>query len=238
MDKSPFGFMSYARFDDEHDNGRITQLCKRLSGEVRVQTGERFDIFQDTKDIAWGRQWENRIDECVDASALFIPIMTPSFFKSKACRHELERFFVRESTSGRRDLILPIYYVKSLVLENEERRHRDRLATLISTRNYCDWRELRAGPLDSPESRIMLVRMAKQIAAVLEGRHPEPYRPPGLTSTAPYAVDAAPGRSAHATSTPANQRIIVDAFHRGNFETVLNALRAAQAGDQILVRLT
>jgi hypothetical protein len=35
MDKFPIGFMSYVRFDDEHENGRLTELCKRLSGEVR-----------------------------------------------------------------------------------------------------------------------------------------------------------------------------------------------------------
>ena len=54
MAKSAVAFMSYVRSDDEHENGRLTEFCKRLSGEVRMQTGEEFHIFQDRSDIASG----------------------------------------------------------------------------------------------------------------------------------------------------------------------------------------
>jgi cobaltochelatase CobT len=108
MSKYPIGFMSYVRFDDEHDNGRLTEFCKRLSGEVRVHTGELFHIFQDRSDIAWGQQWKNRIDGCLDHGTFLIPIITPSFFKSDPCRYELEHFLTRETELGRNDLILPL----------------------------------------------------------------------------------------------------------------------------------
>lgn len=52
MSKNPNGFMSYVRFDDQHENGRLSQLCDRLSGEVRMKTGEEFRIFQGRNDIA------------------------------------------------------------------------------------------------------------------------------------------------------------------------------------------
>ncbi|WP_172900054.1 hypothetical protein [Bradyrhizobium erythrophlei] len=47
-------FLSYVRSDDDHDGGRITAFRKRLEGEVRMQTGQAFEIFQDRNDISWG----------------------------------------------------------------------------------------------------------------------------------------------------------------------------------------
>ena len=43
--------MSYVRSDDEHEEGRLTQFRQRLSGEVRMQAGQEFLIFQDRNDI-------------------------------------------------------------------------------------------------------------------------------------------------------------------------------------------
>src|SRR4029077_1089262 len=116
MSQNPAAFMSYVRFDDEHEDGRLTEFRQRLSGEVRLQTGSDFRIFQDRKDIAWGQQWQERIDESLDAVTFLVPILTPSFFKSEACRGELERFLDREKQLKRNDLILPVYYVNCAVL--------------------------------------------------------------------------------------------------------------------------
>lgn len=63
---TPAAFISYVRFEDEHNNGRLSELCRLLSAEVRVQTGDQFDIFQDRKDIGWGENWKRRIDESID----------------------------------------------------------------------------------------------------------------------------------------------------------------------------
>ena len=90
VSQQPVAFMSYVRFDDEHENGRLTQFCQRLSGEVQLQTGEKFPIFQDRKDIAWGQQWQERLDESLDEVTFLILILTPGFFKSSACRNLVE----------------------------------------------------------------------------------------------------------------------------------------------------
>jgi hypothetical protein len=45
-------FMSYVRFDDQHENGRLTELSQRLSSEVGLQTGSEFRIFH-RNDVAW-----------------------------------------------------------------------------------------------------------------------------------------------------------------------------------------
>src|SRR5947207_14517234 len=94
--QQPAAFMSYVRFDDEHDDGQLSQFCTRLAAEVRVQLGEAFHIFVDRKDILWGQSWQARIDETLDAATLLIPILTPSFFRSVACRDEVTRFLDRE----------------------------------------------------------------------------------------------------------------------------------------------
>jgi TIR domain len=127
-------FMSYVRFNDQHDDGQITQFRERLSAEVQAQTGEEFLIFQDRNDIAWGQNWQARIDETLDAVTLLIPIITPSFFRSPACRAEVERFLERERELGRQDLILPVYYIDTPELDDPERRDTDELAQVLASR--------------------------------------------------------------------------------------------------------
>jgi cobaltochelatase CobT len=85
----PAAFLSYARFNDQHDDGQVTEFRERLGAEVRVQTGEEFPIFQDRNDIEWGQEWQKRIDEALDEVTLLVVIITPSFFRSPACRKEV-----------------------------------------------------------------------------------------------------------------------------------------------------
>jgi F-box protein 11 len=172
MSKYPVGFWSYVRADDEHDHGYLSTLRIRLSGEVYAQTGEMFDIFQDRDDIGWGANWEDRINDCLDAGMFLICIITPRFFKSDACRNELERFLAREKELGRHDLILPIYYITCPVLEAELKRDTDPLVQLIKTRHHVDWRDLRFESLDSPQAKKKLAGIATEIREALETRLP------------------------------------------------------------------
>ncbi|MET0982964.1 MAG: toll/interleukin-1 receptor domain-containing protein [Telluria sp.] len=164
MNKYPIGFMSYARADDEHDKGYLTEWRERLSGEVCAQTGERFDIFQDRNDIAWGHNWRERIRDCIDVVNFLICIITPRFFRSDPCREEFERFVKLEQAMGRSDLILPVYYIDSTLLNDEMQRNADSVARLIGMRNYVDWRPLRFESLDTPAAKKMLARLAADIA--------------------------------------------------------------------------
>ena len=78
--RDPVAFLSYVRADDAHEGGRLTQLRERLSGEVRIQTGAAFPIFQDQSSIVWGQQWKERIENSLDAATFLIPIITPGVF--------------------------------------------------------------------------------------------------------------------------------------------------------------
>lgn len=167
--RQPVAFLSYVRSDDEHENGRLTQFCERLSAEVKMQTGgEEFHIFQDIKDIKWGQNWKERLENALDEVIFLIPIITPSFFTSMPCRDEFKRFIEREKKLNRSDLILPVYYVSSPLLDIEEKRAADEIATIIGSRQYVDWRKIRFEPPTSPEYGKKLAEIAVQIRESLE----------------------------------------------------------------------
>ena len=164
MSSQPAAFMSYVRFVDQHEGGKLTQFRERLAAEVQVQTGEEFLIFQDRQDIAWGQNWKTRIDEALDTVTLLIPIITPGFFRSQPCRDEITRFLEREQRLGRDDLILPVYYVSTPELDDPERREADDLARVVAARQHADWRELRHEPFTSPVVRKALDQLARSHA--------------------------------------------------------------------------
>lgn len=223
MSRTALAFMSYVNEDDRHDNGWMTQFRERLSGEVRMHTGEPFDIFQDRKDIAWGQQWQERINQSLDAVTFLIPILTPAFFKSAACRDELERFLKREETLGRGDLILPVYYVNCPVLQDEAKREHDKLTQVIAKRQYADWRDLRFEDFTSPQLRKALAKIAQQIMEA-------------LAETSRQQLEDAKPQPAPAAKTGGSPTVVVDQHGQGDYATITEALEAVKAGTRILVR--
>lgn len=163
VNKQPVAFLSYVRSDDEHENGRLTQFCERLSAEVKMQTGEEFRIFQDRKDIMWGQNWKERLENTLDEVTFLIPIITPSFFKSTPCRDEFKRFLEREKKLNRNDLILPVYYVSCEQLDIKEKCAVDEIATIIDSRQRVDWRDIRFEPPTATEYGKRLAKIAVQI---------------------------------------------------------------------------
>ena len=180
---SPAAFLSYSHFDDEHEGGRITQLRERLTLEVKFQTGEEFLIFQDRNDINWGQNWKTRIHGALGAVTFLIPILTPSFFKSDYCRGEVEKFLDREKQLDRNDLILPIYYFDTPLLNNADQRSHDALAESIMEHQYADWRELRYEPWGSAPVRRAVARLASQIRDALQRQSEQPEVPAGAAAT-------------------------------------------------------
>jgi F-box protein 11 len=233
----PIAFLSYVREDDQHEGGRLTTFRERLSGEVRIQTGEAFEIFQDRNDIKWGEQWKVRIENTLDAVTLLIPIITPAFFKRPACRDELQRFLQREKRLDRTDLILPVYYIDCPELNDEAKRKQDRLAMAIAERQYMDWRELRFESPTSPEVRKLVAGLARQIVESLER---------SKSATAIATVDA--GTSEPDVVEPGGlpavvldlgsdvPTLIVDPSDPRYYPTLADAIKVAEPETRILVR--
>ncbi len=246
----PAAFMSYAHSDDEY--GHVTRFYERLSHEVGVYIGEEFLIFRDREEIFLGQSWKERIEESLDDVTFLIPIITPFFFSSEACRDELEQFLEREKELGRKDLILPVYYVDCSLLNDAEKRAGDELAQVIAARQYADWRELRHEPFTSPQVGRMLEKLAVQIRDALE-RVQASEKPEVSRSAASVARRPADGMSVSlsrdiismiesresvrgptAKTEPPTR--VVDQMHRGDHLTITEAIKAANPGDRILVR--
>lgn len=169
-----FGFLSYARFDDRHERGRLSLLRERLSGEVQIQTGQPFPIFQDQADLQWGDPWQARLHQAIDGTSFLIPILTPSFFRSTACRREVGRFLHRErreppfGDKGGSDRILPIYWVDAFALSHPAGLAADPIARALAGRQWADWRSLRLEPPDSLAWDRAIIGLAQVLRERLE----------------------------------------------------------------------
>ena len=169
----PIAFLSYVRADDDHERGRITALRTRLEGEVRMQTGRPFAIFQDKRDVLWGQQWRERLESELFNVTFLIPIITPSYFRSAACREEFEKFAVREKQLGKNTLILPIYYLESDEINDVASENPDGIAVTLSQRNWADWRTMRFTPIEAPEVERSIARMAQTIKTSMKSLEAE-----------------------------------------------------------------
>jgi len=204
-------------------------------------------IFQDRKDIQWGQNWKKRIEESLDEVTFLIPIITPSFFNSSACRDELQRFLERENELKRDDLVLPIYYVDCPLLNDEEKRAGDELAQAIVDHQYADWRDMRFEPFASPQVGKTLAKLAVQIRDALERVQISPRPDADITRrpaedmsvSLPQEIESMSeiGKATKGPSAKTEPPIrVVDQMHRGDHATITEAIEAANPGDRILVR--
>jgi hypothetical protein len=202
--KKPIAFLTYAHSDDAHEGGKLRQLAGRLSGEVQLLSGEEFPIFVDRKDLKAGHPWRAGIDDSLDGVTFLIPILTPAYFRSEECRREFLRFLEKERDLKREDLILPLYYVNSPVLEDEAKRAGNDVAKVLRERQYQDWRHLRHKPLTDPDVARSIEEVARRMADALDAgvwtRQAIVDARAGIGP--PHAPPPAPGTKSTSTATP------------------------------------
>ena len=236
MPADPVAFLSYVHFDDDHNHGRITTLRERLEGEIETLYGRPVRILQDRTGIGWGEPWERWIEDGLDSVAFLIPVVTPKYFQSDYCRAEFERFRDRERQLGREDLILPIYFVDADEVNEEAARATDPIAVELHRRQYADCRDLRHESLTSAAAGRRLEGMARKIKAALPPPPGRPSRP--RRRSAP--TDSAPSAPVSEQTSPSSRNepttVTVDGMGRGDYTSLVDAVRAAQAGTRILVR--
>ena len=178
------GFLSYSRADDEHERGRITELRKGLEGEVAMQLGDDFTIFQDRADVLVGQQWAQRLRGAIGGTTVLVAIITPRFLKSEYCRSEVEDFLKREQELGRYDLIVPILYLLTPGLDVES----DLIAVELKKRNYIIWDRFLEP--DSADMREALASLAGQIVDAVQ-REPAEDSDDSLLPDSPADLDDA-----------------------------------------------
>ncbi len=160
------GFWSYTHRDDEINGGRIRELAKHISNEFELITGEKLIIFVDKESLEWGEVWKDRINSALAGTTFCIPIITPAFFKSSACRTEVLTFAGHAKSLGLDDLLLPILYVPVPGLGEEE--NSDEVMALIGDRQYSDWTSLRLKESSSTLYREAVLDLATRISNILE----------------------------------------------------------------------
>jgi F-box protein 11 len=238
-DPKPAAFLGYAHVNDDHDDGRLTQLRERLSREVEVQTGASFPIFQDRSHIKWGQNWRRRVDDSLNEVTFLIPVVTPSFLASAECKREVEVFALREKELKRDDLILPIYYVTCDEFEASGRK--SNVARILLAHQYADWRDYRFEPLTGSSMSRRIAELASQVRDALDRKQQSK-----ASSKAKPAQKARPQAtptvadeersSRRATSRSEVPVIVVDPLHRGEQVDLRAAISEAAPGSQILVR--
>lgn len=104
-------FWSYARGDDENSHGAISELMQQIRDEFALVTGDELTDFQDQKDIPWGSNWCRIIEENVQATVFFVPILTPTYLRRPNCVSEFGLALNNLKAAGIEDGIFPIVFV-------------------------------------------------------------------------------------------------------------------------------
>jgi hypothetical protein len=137
------------------------QLARDIVAQYEMLTAENIELFLDRDDLSWGIDWQARIDSALASIAFFIPVLTPRYFLSAACRSELNTFARRATALGVDALLLPILYVDFPGLMDES--PADDLVALAKRFQWVDWRELRFADRQSPEYRREVAALAKRL---------------------------------------------------------------------------
>ena len=165
------GFFSYSREDDEDSGGKLSKLRERIQAELRGQLGRTkrdFRLWQDKTAIAHGELWEDRIKSAVAESVFFIPIITPTAVRSSHCKFEFDSFLAREKELGRSNLVFPILFIPVPALEDERLWSRDPLLSIIGSRQYEQWQNLRHLDASSTEVALRVEKFCANICRALQ----------------------------------------------------------------------
>jgi hypothetical protein len=117
----------------------------------------------------WGARWKEKLISSSDDAVFLIPIITPSYFESEPCREELKQFVDRESATGFKESILPLYYIDTPKLKDGFEKAADLLAKAVAAHNYEDIRELRHCSITSYEAKQKIKKLATALVGRLEG---------------------------------------------------------------------
>lgn len=190
MPTDSIAFLSYARDDDKEMERSITRFRERVEAEVRVQGVPHFRFFQDITGVGAGDAWRRRIDDALSRSAVFVPIITPRFFRSKECMEELRRFFLLEEAHRAGERVIPVYFVECQ--EFQEPLDQVKLPELrrLRERQYVDWCSHRFDLWSATIGREV-ARLAERIRARLP-KGPTPDQLPS-ESPPPAETPASPG---------------------------------------------
>jgi hypothetical protein len=176
------GFWSYTHRDNAAEGGRIVALADDVKAQYSLVTGDKLELFVDRDGIDWGEKWQEVINLRLQSGSFFIPIITPSYLKSNACRHEFETFLSNAQQNSLSELILPILYADVFELSDFEH---DNIVQQVKQLQYKNWTALRFEEITSGPYRKAVAEIAEYLMNTgrrLELRDSPRNLTPGLTS--------------------------------------------------------
>ncbi|MGH3066089.1 MAG: TIR domain-containing protein [Gaiellaceae bacterium] len=135
-----------------------------MQDQYALLAGQDLQLFID-RDIVWGEQWRERIEQALATVTFFIPVVTPRYFTRDECRRELLKFASEAKSLGVEELLLPILYVE---VPNLDEGSSDPAIAVVASTQYVDWTSLRLKDLTSPEHREGVHVLARRLIAITE----------------------------------------------------------------------
>lgn len=153
-------FWSYAHDDDEASRGRVLRMAEHLQAELALLSAHPPKFFVDRDSLAWGDHWRRVVDVALDDAALLIAVVTPRYFASLECRHELLTFYGEGASRESTDLLLPVLFVPVAGLTPE---NPDPAMALVGKSQYEDWTKLRLADDSSAQYNESINRLAARL---------------------------------------------------------------------------
>lgn len=155
-------FLSYARFDEENLKF-IDAFKKSIEYNIFSHGGINIKVFLDTDSIGWGEDWQQKIENEVNAATVFIPLLSATYIARKNCRKEFFRFYQTADRLGVTELILPV-----LLFERSDLFVPDSSDELVSTCSKLNWESIAEAIIegnDSPVWRKTMAHLARRFTA-------------------------------------------------------------------------
>lgn len=158
-------FLSYAHADNDREGGRILRLADHIRAEFETLTGATIQIFTDNAEILWGQDFRRRLDESLQETTFFIPVLTPTYFLREECRKEMSQFVASASALGLKELLLSIRYIPVPDLREGSA---DDLKAVAARMQYEPWDALRLLEESAADHRQAVHRLATRLVQLTQ----------------------------------------------------------------------
>jgi TIR domain len=100
-------FISYRRVSNQSYDGWVRSFCDGLAASLREQVGD-VKLWLDCVDLRSGENWAPAIETAIDDAAIFLPIISGTYFEATECVREFNRFLTcRKDDPSRR--LVPVF---------------------------------------------------------------------------------------------------------------------------------
>lgn len=167
-------FFSYSHADDDYLGGAMLRFADALQNSYRFQFGREIQVFTDRAGLAWGTAWQRQLDRAVEDTQFLLAMVTPTYLRSEACRHEFEQFLA-VTGPARDELVLALLWTPLPASRGD-----DPVRTHVDAHQWASAANLAALEPGTPPYRAAVESIARQLHETVRRREEgaETDRPP------------------------------------------------------------